>query len=470
MTKSHHPPRSPRRSQSPIDRRERPKVRPLASFRLPEIHRHRLPNGLEVLLVYRPDLALVTSSIILHCGSVAEPPGLPGIASMVADLLDTGTSRRDALSISAELERLGSSLKCRSGYDGTSLGLNSLVRNAVPSMEILAEILGGAAFLPAELERMRNQRLTAILQQKDRPAAIASLALYRLLHGSDHPYGNDTAGTEESVKRMTREDCVRFFTEQYHPAGSTMIVVGNLRPEDAGGWLEGLAKSWLGEATMRRPDAPVPDNAPQTLLVDRPDAPQSEIRIGCVGIKRKDPDFFPSLVLNRILGGQFSSRMNANLREKRGFTYGAWSSFSYGKQRGPFVAGSAVRTQNTGEAVGEMLKEIESIQREGITGEELGFAREGIEGGFALAFESPGQVISVLQNLVLYDLPDDYYAKYLDNVRGVTREDVLRVAQRTLDTRAMSVVVVGDAATVRAQLESAGKQEIRTARVGELGL
>jgi zinc protease len=470
MTKSHRQPRGSRVRESAIDRQERPKPRPLASLRLPQIHRLRLSNGLKILLVYRPDIALVSSSLILHCGSVVEPPGLPGIASMVADLLDTGTSRRDALSISAELERLGSSLKCRSGYDGTSLGMNSLVRNATPSMEILAEILEGAAFLPAEMERMRNQRLTSILQQKDRPAAVASLALYRILHGRDHPYGNDTAGTEESVKRMTRDDCSLFFMEHYHPAGSTMIVVGNMKPDDAEGWLKDLAKDWTGTAAMRRPEAPVPDYGVQTLLIDRPNAPQSEIRVGCVGIKRRDPDFFPSLLMNRILGGQFSSRMNANLREKRGFTYGAWSSFSYGKQRGPFVAGAAVQTQNTGEALGEMLKEIERMRQEGITAEELEFAREGIEGGFALAFESPGQVISVLQNLILYDLPDDYYAHYLDNVRRVTREDVLRFARRTLDTRAMSVVVVGDTSTVRAQIERAGRQEIRLARVEELGL
>jgi zinc protease len=452
------------------DRRQRPSPQPLVSFRLPEIRKERLTNGLELWMISRPDVRIVYASVILQCGAVADPTGLAGTAAMTADLLDTGTSRMDALTISGELERLGSSLKIRAGYDGTSMGLNCLSRNTRASFDILGELLEDPAFSSAELERLRSQRLAAILQQKDKPAAVASLALYRIIYGSDHPYGNDPDGTEQSIRSMSRDDLLRFFNTHYHASAATMVVVGDVDDRAFDSLLDGVTKRWNGQSAGMELKVPSGGDNPRLLVVDRPDAPQSEIRIGCPGLRRNAPEFFPSVVMNRILGGNFSSRMNANLREKRGFTYGAWTSFSYGKFAGPFVGGAAVQTQHTGETVREIFLEIDAMRRSGITAAELAFARRGIEGGFALMFESPAQVISIMQNLVLYDLPVDYYASYLDNMRKVSQDDVMNVAGKLLDPASMSLVVVGDAKTVVPQLEGIELRNIEVTEVESLGL
>jgi zinc protease len=335
---------------------------------------------------------------------------------------------------------------------------------------MLGELLADAAFRAEELERLRNQRLTALLQQKEKPAAVASLALYRLIYGKNHPYGNDPDGTEHSVRSFSRDDVLQFYRAHYYPADATMLVVGGVDEQGLDGLVKSVAERWDGRSRMESLAVTPAAYVPRLLVVDRPNAPQSEIRVGCPGIRRTSPDFFPSVVLNRVLGGQFSSRMNANLREKRGFTYGAWTSFSYGKLPGPFAAGSAVQTEVTGEAVREMLGEIDSIRLTGITEAELAFTRAGIEGGFALMFESPAQVISILQNLVLYDLPEDHYATYLDNIRKVSREDVLNTAARLLNPAEMSVVVVGDAKTVVPQMEGNGFRNVDVATVDQLEL
>lgn len=452
------------------DRHHRPLPRSAEVFTLPAISRVSCANGLDIRIVERHDLAMVTSSIVLQAGSIEEPSTLPGLSAMVAELLDAGTSSKNALEISSALEGLGTSLKGRAGYDGASVAVSFLARHAGPSVGILAELLSDAVFPATELERARRQRLAAILQQMDRPSSIATLALYRLLYGPSHPYGNDAGGTEDSVKRLTQVDVVDFFDRRYRPAGASMILVGPVHPGEIETFLAPILDHWKGDKMdgERKPVGP-PCN-PEKVLIHRPGAAQSEIRIGSIGLPRNSPDFFPVLIMNRILGGQFSSRMNANLRERRGFTYGAFTSFSFGKLAGPFVSGAAVHTVNTGEAVSEMAKEIEKMRTDGITADELSFAKEGIEGSFALAFESPSQVISIVQNLILYDLPDDYYSRYLDNVRAVTLEDVRKVAARYLDPATMSAVVVGDSEKVRTQLTAAGLGEFRERRAEDMQL
>jgi zinc protease len=361
-------------------------------------------------------------------------------------------------------------LKVRAGYDGTSIGMDFLSRNAAASFNILGELLADAAFKPEELERLRDRRLTSLLQRKEKPAAVASLSLYRLIYGVNHPYGNDPDGTEQTVRSITRDDVLKFYRGHYQPSDATMIVVGGVDERNFDSLIAGITARWNGQSAAERREVQPEAYRRRLLVVDRPNAPQTEIRVGCPGIQRTSPEFFPSVVLNRILGGQFSSRLNANLREKRGFTYGAWTSFSYGKIPGPFAAGSAVQTDVTGEAVREMLGEIDSIRLSGITESELAFTRAGIEGGFALMFESPAQVISILQNLVLYDLPEDHYDTYLDNIRKVTREDVLRTASKLLDPAEMSVVAVGDAKTILPQLEAIGLRDVEVATTDQLEL
>jgi zinc protease len=412
----------------------------------------------------------VEASLVLQCGAGIDPAGKSGVAALTADALDTGTSTMDALTISSALEQLGSTIRARAGYDGSSISLTSLPRHTGRSVEILARIITEAVFPEREVERLRGQRLTTILQQKDRPSTVASLLLQRTIYGGEHPYGNDIGGTEGSVSALGRKDVVGFWSGFYRPAGAVLMVVGPIGMDELLSVARPLDEIWKGEEPVGQIAEPSPKPPGSILVIDRPGSPQSEIRIGRMGLRRNTEAFFPAVVLNRILGGQFSSRLNANLRERHGYTYGAWSSFSFGKVPGPFVAGAAVHTANTGEALREIVREIGTMHEAGITAEELEFAREGILGSFALAFESPAQHLSILQNIVLYGLPEDYYVRYPEKIRRVTLEEVRRVALETLRPEEMSTVVVGDLAAVMPQLERAVSTAPAVLRLDEAGL
>jgi predicted Zn-dependent peptidase len=304
------------------------------------------------------------------------------------------------------------------------------------------------------VERIRSQRLTALLQQKDRASTIASLAFSRIIYGTDHPYGSDPSGTEASVKGMTREDLLKFYTTYYRPNNATLIVVGDATLSTLLPKLEAAFAAWKS-APVASLDLPAVPAVPKrsVYLIDKPGAPQSEIRIGYPALARSTPDFFPVMVMNRILGGQYSSRINLNLRERRGYTYGARSSFTFTRQPGPFTASGGFFTAKTDSAIHEFMVELDAMHREGITPQELEFSKKGLTGSFAQSFETSQHIAGALQNLVLYGLPDDYYQHYLQNIEKVTLEDVRRVSAAYLDPAKMAVVVVGDVKTIRPGIE-----------------
>jgi predicted Zn-dependent peptidase len=252
---------------------------------------------------------------------------------------------------------------------------------------------------------------------------------------------------------MKREDIVQFYRTYYRPNNATLIVVGDVVMDEMVAKLNRLLATWQRAEIPARILPPPPPSFRQALLIDKPGAPQSEVRIGCIAAARNTPDFFPLVVMNTVLGGQFSSRLNMNLRERRGFTYGARSSFSFNKSAGPFLASAAVTTSKTDSAVFEFFYEIERMQRSGITPEELEFTKKSLTGSFARTFETPTQIAGALQSIVLYNLPMDYFNSYLGNINNVTLDDVRRVAADYLDSSRMAVVVVGDAQTVRSGLE-----------------
>jgi predicted Zn-dependent peptidase len=433
------------------------------------MQRFQLPSGLTVWLLDRQDLPVVSVTLAFPEGANEDEPGLQGTAHLAGITLDSGTATRSALDISGAIERLGSSLRFHAGHDGTTVGLTTLVRNFRPSLEILGDILAHATFPDAELERKRTQHLTSIAQQKDRASTIASWAFHRLAYGALHPYGTDVGGTEESVRRIRREHTAGYHERHLTPDSCTAIVIGPLKEPACRALFQEILAPW----NMRRhypvaSSVPPPETRPGVFLLDRPGSAQAEIRIGHPSLRRNSPDFFPVIILNRVLGGQFSSRLNANLRERRGFTYGAWSSFGLGKLGGPFLAGTAVNTADTGAALVEMLREIGGMSKGDLTAEELSFATEGIAGNFALMFETPGQVAGVLQNIVFYGLGDDYYENYLDTLRGVMLDQVNTAATKYLSTEQMTLVVVGDAGKIAPLLSTPG--DVTPTGLDQLGL
>ena len=444
-----------------LDRTRRPPLEPLPRVTLPPVQKRELSNGLPIRLVEQHSNPQVVISIVLQSGGAVDPRGKSGTAALTAELLDAGTGSRDALGISESVEFIGASLSFRAGADATFGSLLTLNRHLGEGIALFADILANPIFPLREFERLKAHRLTSLVEQKDRAATVASNAFMRVIFGEEHPYGMDPSGTEESVSGLTRDDVCGFYAEHYGPSNATLIVVGDTTMADIISLLERQLGHWKGAPRRAAITIPPPQAAPRRVyLIDRPGAPQSEIRIGSPALARNSPDYFPATVMNRVLGGQFSSRINMNLREKRGLTYGARSAFIFLKQPGPFMVAGGFTGSGTGEAAEQLLLEIGAMHREGVTDQELEFSRMGLSGGFALSFETPFQVAGALQNIVLYGLLDDYYERFIQNLASVTLGDVMRVARSTLDPDVMAILVVGDADGTRRELESLGRGEV----------
>lgn len=421
---------------------------------IPEIQESTLPNGLTLWLVEHHSLPLIVSSAVVRAGSDGDPEGKSGLASLTAEALDAGTHSSSLAAIAERFEFVGASFRPQTYYDGTVFTLSTLAEHYQETFGVMADLLVNAVYPQEEVERLRRQRLTTLLQQKDRPATIATKVFNRHIFGRVHPYGTDAGGDEPGLESIRQPDIRAFHDGHYAPDRTILIAVGDITMPVLLEQVTGALARWekgRGKA-VRRPLAPAPA-AGDLVIVDRPGSVQSEIRLGGIGIARNSDDYYAIAVMNRILGGQFSSRLNANLREKRGLTYGVWSTFQALRAPGPFVAGGAFHTEKTAEAASELLRELELMRDGGITDEELRFAQESLAGSFALAFETPAQIAQALSVIPLYGLPKDTFATYIDRLRGVTREDVLHVARRYLDTTRMTTVIVGDAARIASTLE-----------------
>jgi zinc protease len=436
-----------------------PKPGPEPRLVLPKVERHRLSNGLEVFLVRHSELPVVNMNLIIKSGAASDPENLPGAASLTADLLDEGTKTRNALDISNALAGIGARLGVGAGWDSTTADLTTLTRHLDRALDIYADVLLNPAFPEADLKRLRGSRLASLQQQRDNADAIASIVYSSILYGDKHPYGRPLFGNEASLTAISEADVRRFYETYYRPNNAALIVAGDVT---AATLLPKLERAFAAWKPAKVPAADVSMAPPAReragiYLVDKPGAAQSVIQIGQVGVARSTPDYFPLLVLNSMLGGQFVSRINLNLREDKGYTYGARSSFDYRRGAGPFAASGGVFTNVTKESVSEFMKELRGIRGEiPVTERELEYAKQGILRGFPRGFETPDQIAGRLSAIVLYNLPDDYFNSYNERVRAVTLADITRVANRYLDPSRMAILVVGDRKAVEPGLRSLG--------------
>jgi zinc protease len=433
-----------------------PRAGKTPELRLPKAQSRRLSNGLEVLVVEHHELPVVGLNLVLRSGAEADPRQRGGLASLTADLLDEGTKTRSALDVANALDALGARLGTGADWDRSTVNLLTLSRHLGKALDIFAEVVASPSFPDAELARLRAQRLTALIQQRDNANAIAGTLYPTILYGAEHPYGHAPIGDEASLAAITREDVTRFYESHYRPEGSTLIVVGDVTPDTVVPMLERALAGWKGKAAPAIETVAPPSRENVGLyLVDRPGAAQSIVTIGHVGVQRATPDYYALAVLNTILGGQFSSRVNMNLRETKGYTYGARTSFDYRRGAGPFAATAGVQTAVTKESVVEFLKELRGIRGEiPVTPQELEFAKQTIIRGYPAGFETPQQIANRLAEVVAYGLPVDYFDTFTTNVAKVTKEDVERVARRYLDPSRMAILVVGDMKTVEPGLRS----------------
>ena len=447
-----------------IDRGQRPKSGPAPRVSLPRFERTRLENGMTILAIRQNDLPQVSARVVLPHGASDDVRGRAGTALMVARALTEGTLERSALDVAEQLDSLGVRFNVEVKHDATVLNPHFLSRVRDETFELLAEILTRPAFEEKEVSRLRDERLDEIASGLDEPRTVAGLRLNQISFGK-HPYGMRIGGEEETVREIEPSGLAEFHARYYRPSVATLILVGELpAAKELSEKLESAFGDWAGDASeAKTPPDPADSEARRVWAVNWP-GPQSEIRIGGVGISRLDPDYPAVMVMNAILGGLFSSRINLNLREDKGWTYGASSRFDPRKARGPFLAATAVESKATVGAVREILREMERMQSDPPSDEELEMAKNSLTLSLPRLFETVGQVSSRVSQQVIYGLPDDYWETYTDEARAVTHEQVMRAAEAHLAPKRAAIVVVGPVEEFQDELESLGPVELRDVR------
>ena len=435
------------------DRSRPPTLPPPPALRVPAVRTATLPNGLEIAVVEMHKVPVVDVTLMVDAGTARDPDSLPGLATFTALMLQQGAGSRAALDIADEAAFLGASLNTGASYDGAFASLHVPKRRLGAALDLLADVVLRPTFPDSEVARQRDLRRAQILQQQDQPVAMANIAFAAIVFGPSHPYGRPISGTEASTAALSRDRVVDFYRSYYRPNGARLLVVGDVTLEEARQLVAARWGSWARVDAAPVPEATPPAGAARTIyLVDKPGAAQSVFRIGQVGASRSTPDYFALEVLNTVLGGSFTSRLNQNLRETHGYTYGASSQFAMRRQAGPFVAASSVVTAKTDSALIEFLLELRRIRDDSVPRAELDKAKAYITLGLPGEFETTGGAARQFGDLLLYGLPLDWYASYIPRIDAVTAADVQRVVCQYLDPDHFAIVVVGDRSQIQAGL------------------
>jgi zinc protease len=454
-------------AQSAPDRTRPPMIGPPPRLNLPDIQRRMLSNGLAVWLVESHEVPLVQVNLLVKAGAGDDPAGKFGLASLTAAMLDEGAGSRNALELADAVDFLGASLATTASFDASAVRLNVPVARVKDALPLMADVILRPTFPDSELERLRQERLTALLQAKDDPASVAPMAFARIVFGATHRYGTGVPGTETTLKGFMVPDLKAFHAAKYQPGNSVLIVVGDVKLDAIVPLLEAQFGSWKGTSPMRTPVPQAPQVAQgQITIVDMPDAAQSQIRIGWVGVPRSTPDYFTIEVLNTILGGSFTSRLNQNLREEHQFSYGASSRFDMRLSAGAFQAGAGVQTDKTAEALREFFNELNGILKP-IPEDELAKAKNYAALSFPSEFETSGDLSAKMEEMVVYGLPDSYFGAYVDNLQKVTAAAVQKVAQTHIQPTRFAVVVVGDRKVIEPGIRALKLGPVRVMSVDE---
>ena len=439
-----------------LDRTEMPGAAPSPTFSPPVPTRATLSNGMKVVLVEKPGLPVVAQGMLLRAGGITDPADKPGIASLTATMLAEGTTTRSSRQISDEMEFLGSQLRASASREFATISTETLTSHWQHALEILADVVQNATFPANEFDRVRSERLTDLSRIADSPQAIAGRASQALLFGTGTRYGHPLSGTEAAIKGLTRDDLASHHAANYSPEGATLILVGDISRDEAVKQAEGAFGGWQsGDATNSAGDSDgMPDDGTTTIYIaDKPGAPQSVIRSGYLTVPRHHPDYLALNLLNYILGGQFSARLNMNLRQDKGYSYGYMSGIDWLTGPSALTAGGSVQTEVTKESVAETIKEFEEIRSaRPVTQEEFEDAVNGILRGLPNQFETHGQVLNQLVRLVAFDLSDDYFSTYAEEIGNLTLADIRGVAEEHIKAGALKIVVAGDATTIGSAL------------------
>jgi len=445
---------------------ERPVPGEPRPYDFPDTFRTTLDNGLRVIVTPMPGRELVAASLALRSGAVDEPEAQGGATVLSARGLTEGTEVRGAIELTEAAERLGASLHAESGWDATSAGVDVPESRLGPALDLLAEVVRRPSFPEDEIDRLRDERLTDLLQAKADPRRRADEAYIGTIYAPSSPYHRPSGGTSETVAGLTSAELRAVHARAANPRHAALVVAGDVANDAVVGLARSLFGDWSGDAPAGATaidDTPARDSR-QVRVIHRPGAVQSEIRIGRPAVARHTPDYHALSVMAAILGGLFNSRLNMNLREEKGYTYGASAGFDLRRARGPFTARAAVNTEVTVPAIQEFLKELDRIREAPVSDTELRAARDFLIGVFPLRFETPGPVAGSLAGLFIHDLPDDELERYRAAVEAVSAADVQRVAREHIRPEAAAIVLVGDHEQFGSALDEAGVGDVEVIR------
>lgn len=444
-----------------LDRSKVPPAGPTPQLRVPAWTQSKLTNGAAFVVAEKHDLPLVSFSVTFMGGSdQIEPADKRGVAAVTAAMLLEGTTTRDGEALSNALQLLGTSVQAGISGESGTIRFTSTSAKFEPTLAILADVLEHPTFPAAALERQRAQRLVALQQAKNQGPAIVNRVFPRVLYGSAHPFGQPT--TEETVKAITRDDLVALHKTYFRPGRALVTVVGDITTARAKTSVERTLSGWTAEGPQRAdisfqyPSAPQPKTT-TIYLVDRPGAAQSSVAIGLAGPPRNTPDYYALAVMNMMLGGHIQSRLSANIREEKGYSYGVRSSFDFGHGPGAFRAGGEIVGDKTDLALIEFMKELKGIEgAKPISDAELAMTKDALSQRLLGTFGSVNGIDTAITTIWLQGLPEDYYQQYAKRIAAITREDVLRVAKQYVDLDHLAIVVVGDRKAIEAGLKATG--------------
>jgi len=429
-----------------------PKPGPVPKFSLPVPEKAQLANGLTIYLVERHNLPLIAATLYTVSGSELNPLDKPGLSSFTANMLTEGTKTRSALKFADDTDQIGASITSEASYSSGSVTLSALSWNTGAGLDLLSDVTLRPAFDAKEVDRIRSQRVTAVLQENDEPFTLALRTSNQLLFPKS-PYGFSVIGTEASNKAITKDDLTAFWKQGYTPSNAVLAIAGDLNMSQAKELATRYFGSWSGTATSNKPLTTPAMPAKSVAILDKPGAPQTALVLVSLGANRNTPDYVPLEVMNTALGGLFSSRINMNLREEHCYTYGAQSFFQYRRGVGPFFAGGAIRTDATGPATRELFKELTRIREEELKPDELQKAKDSFSKTLVGLFETNGATATTIGQQFVFGLPVEYYRDLPTQIDKVTGADALRVAKQYVHPEATIVVGVGDRAKIEPELK-----------------
>jgi len=445
-------------ARAALDRNTAPTPGPAPKTRIPTWTRTRLSNGADLVVTEKHDLPLVSFTINFVGGATTfEPAGKTGVAALTAQMLSEGTATKTGEQLADAQQLLGTSVGAGVGGESGVVRFTALKEQFAPALALVADMLEHPAFPPDALERLRGRTLVGLQQQKDQPNAISGKVFAKVLYGDAHPYGR--VPTEETVRAITRDDVVAFHRAYFQPGRAVITVTGDVDPATVRRTVEQALAAWPagGERpTFAYPSVPAP-KATTIYLVDKPKAAQSVFAIGLPGPPRDTPDYYAIEVMNQILGGLFQSRINHDIREVKGYSYGAGSGFDYGRGPGAFEAGGGIVTAKTDSALIEFMKQLKGAQG-GVpfTDDEIAQGKASLIQSLPRRFSSVNAIGASVGSVFVEGLPDAYWQQFAENVQRVTADDLVRVARKYIDLDHLNIVIVGDRATIEAPLKATG--------------